>query len=162
MNMRPPRKFWLWVCLGSSVLVLIPVSAILCWLFFPSLFDLEHDNVRTSSPLDPILASQEFEESKTDVIEDKARFYVLQQLPIGITETQVLDFVKQNFTGGREDKYNFEYDIVPESLRGKPYICIKAHEWGSAAGFSYWEVVFFLTPDRKLVDVVIGEYDSYL
>lgn len=162
MNMKPTGKFWLWLRLALLILVLVAVSLVFCWLYFPSLFNYEQDNVRTSSPLDPILASPEIEPSKLDVIEGKAKAYILQQLPAGSTEAQVLDFIKQNFTGGREHSYSFSYGIVPESLQSLRYICIKAHEWGSAAGSSYVEIVFFLTPDRRLADVVIGEYDSYL
>jgi len=162
MKLKPTRKFWIWVCSGVLILALVPVSVFFCWLYFPSLFNYNQDNVRTSSPLDPILASFEIEPSKLDVVEGKAKSYILRRLPACSTETQVLDFIKQNFTGGRQSSYSFSYGVVPESLRNLRYICIKAHEWGSAAGSSYVEIVFFLTSDRKLADVVIGEYDSYL
>ena len=150
------------MCSGLLLLALVPVSVFFCWLYFPSLFNYEKDNVRKSSPLNSILATFEIEPSKLDVVEGKARSYILQQLPVGSTEAQVLDFIKQNFTGGRERSYSFSYGIVPESLQKLRYICIKAHEWGSAAGSSYMEIVFFLTPGRMLAGVVVGEFDSYL
>ena len=130
------------------------VTVCLATAYLLSSCDYKRDFVEPSSPLGALFARGNGKSTF-----DEARKLIFQTLPPGSPESAVDGYIKKNFRSAPRITASRIY----QWYEGKPYICIRVRESSTfPAGGSKLEIVFVLSPDRKLSDIVIYDDGAFL
>jgi hypothetical protein len=123
--------------------------AVLLSLFALSSCSWSVDRVKRSSPLKEKLVSAP---------ESEVRSMILKSLPLGSSIVEVKAYCHANFRG-KQVRQHALYTGDVASARGTKYLCYRVKENGTwPVGSNWTELLFYLSKDDKLTDIVVGSY----